>query len=260
MTCRLLSLSSEAMWPELLRFLENRDNPDQTVETDVRAMLDAVRKGGDSAVLEYVRRFDCPDMRPPRRVPAEDLEQAARDHGVTLNTVLQVAWALAVQYETGRDDVVFGTVVSGRSAAIAHIDRTVGLLINTVPVRVRLRPGDALRDTLHRVRDEQTRLAEHQHLGLAEIQQVCGVETLFDTLLVFEHPLDLTDADDDGSLEMRAVQEPDAPRCAIKCSALVRCVCRHSAREHPVVHHSSSSDNPYWWENGSRGSRTSSGR
>ena len=42
MTCRLLSLSSEAMWPELLRLLENRDNPDQTVETDVRAMLDAV--------------------------------------------------------------------------------------------------------------------------------------------------------------------------------------------------------------------------
>ena len=79
MTCRLLSLSSEAMWPELLRRLENRDNPDQTVETDVRAMLDAVRKGGDSAVLEYVRRFDCPDMRPPLRVPAEDLEQAARD-------------------------------------------------------------------------------------------------------------------------------------------------------------------------------------
>lgn len=145
------------------------------------------------------------------RDDTELLEQAARDHGVTLNTVLQVAWALAVQYETGRDDVVFGTVVSGRSAAIAHIDRTVGLLINTVPVRVRLRPGDALRDTLHRVRDEQTRLAEHQHLGLAEIQQVCGVETLFDTLLVFEHPLDLTDADDDGSLEMRAVQEPDAP-------------------------------------------------
>ena len=32
------------MWPELLRLLENRDNPDQTVETDVRAMLDAVRK------------------------------------------------------------------------------------------------------------------------------------------------------------------------------------------------------------------------
>ena len=71
MTCRLLSLSSEAMWPELLRLLENRDNPDQTVETDVRAMLDAVRKGGDSAVLEYVRRFDCPDMRPPLRVPAD---------------------------------------------------------------------------------------------------------------------------------------------------------------------------------------------
>ena len=67
------------MWPELLRLLENRDNPDQTVETDVRAMLDAVRKG-----RRQRRPRVCPAVRlsghaAPLRVPAEDLEQAARD-------------------------------------------------------------------------------------------------------------------------------------------------------------------------------------
>ena len=104
MTCRLLSLSSEAMWPELLRLLENRDNPDQTVETDVRAMLDAVRKGGDSAVLEYARRFDCPDMRPPLRVPAEDLEQAARDiPAESLDCIKQAADNIRAFHEAQKD-------------------------------------------------------------------------------------------------------------------------------------------------------------
>ena len=107
MTCRLLSLSSEAMWPELLRLLENRDNPNQTVETDVRAMLDAVRKGGDSAVLEYVRRFDCPDMRPPLRVPAEDLEQAARDiPAESLDCIKQAADNIRAFHEAQKESLM----------------------------------------------------------------------------------------------------------------------------------------------------------
>ena len=55
MTCRLLSLSSEAMWPELLRLLENRDNPDQTVETDVVHVLykgRIVKTAGPELALE----------------------------------------------------------------------------------------------------------------------------------------------------------------------------------------------------------------
>ena len=124
MTCRLLSLSSEAMWPELLRLLENRDNPDQTVETDVRAMLDAVRKGGDSAVLEYVRRFDCPDMRPPLRVPAEDLEQAARDiPAESLDCIKQAADNIRAFHEAQKDRSWFltrddGTILGQKIEAV----------------------------------------------------------------------------------------------------------------------------------------------
>lgn len=124
MTCRLLSLSSEAMWPELLRLLENRDNPDQTVETDVRAMLDAVRKGGDSAVLEYVRRFDCPDMRPPLRVPAEELEQAARDiPAESLDCIKQAADNIRAFHEAQKDRSWFltrddGTILGQKIEAV----------------------------------------------------------------------------------------------------------------------------------------------
>ena len=112
------------MWPELLRLLENRDNPDQTVETDVRAMLDAVRKGGDSAVLEYVRRFDCPDMRPPLRVPAEDLEQAARDiPAESLDCIKQAADNIRAFHEAQKDRSWFltrddGTILGQKIEAV----------------------------------------------------------------------------------------------------------------------------------------------
>ena len=124
MTCRLLSLSSEAMWPELLQLLENRDNPDQTVETDVRAMLDAVRKGGDGAVLEYVRRFDCPDMRPPLRVPAEDLEQAARGiPAESLDCIRRAADNIRAFHEAQKDRSWFltrddGTILGQKIEAV----------------------------------------------------------------------------------------------------------------------------------------------
>lgn len=48
MSCRLLSFSSETMWPELLRALAERDNPDHTAESDVRQMIEKVRKEGDA--------------------------------------------------------------------------------------------------------------------------------------------------------------------------------------------------------------------
>ena len=112
------------MWPELLQLLENRDNPDQTVETDVRAMLDAVRKGGDGAVLEYVRRFDCPDMRPPLRVPAEDLEQAARGiPAESLDCIRRAADNIRAFHEAQKDRSWFltrddGTILGQKIEAV----------------------------------------------------------------------------------------------------------------------------------------------
>jgi amino acid adenylation domain-containing protein/non-ribosomal peptide synthase protein (TIGR01720 family) len=115
--------------------------------------------------------------------------QYARTHGLTVNTVIQVVWALLLADLTGRDDVVFGATVSGRSPDIPGVQRVVGLLINTVPVRVRLRPGEPVSALLERVQREQAALLAHHHLGLQHI----GPE-LIDTAIVFEnYPLD-TDA------------------------------------------------------------------
>ncbi len=126
MTCRFLSLTSETLWPELLQMLADRGNPDQSVEADVRAMLDAVRKDGDAAVLGYVRRFDCPAMQPPLRVSPEAPEQAAESlPSESLNCIRQAADNIRAFHEAQKDRSWFltrddGTILGQK---ISPVDR-----------------------------------------------------------------------------------------------------------------------------------------
>ncbi|MFF7521834.1 amino acid adenylation domain-containing protein [Streptomyces pseudovenezuelae] len=128
------------------------------------------------------------------------LTARARSLGVTLNTFVQSAWAILLGRLTGRDDVVFGTTVSGRPAELPGVESMVGLFINTVPTRIRLRPADTVGRLLHEVQDGYAHLLDHHHLGLADIQRAVGVPELFDTLLVFEnYPVDPAAAGDGGA-------------------------------------------------------------
>ncbi|WNM31473.1 amino acid adenylation domain-containing protein [Streptomyces sp. Li-HN-5-11] len=115
------------------------------------------------------------------------LTALARSLGITVNTLVQTAWAILLSRTTGHDDVVFGATVSGRPGELPGVESMVGLFINTVPVRVRLRPDEPLRALLRRVQEAYVRLLDHQHLGLADIQRATGVTELFDTLVVFEN-------------------------------------------------------------------------
>ncbi|MFC4063100.1 amino acid adenylation domain-containing protein, partial [Planomonospora corallina] len=149
---------------------------------------------------------------PPHRVTAElgagltrELAALARSCSVTLNTVVQAAFGLLLAQLTGRDDVVFGGTVSGRPAELPGVERMVGLFINTLPVRVRLRPAEPLGDLLRRLRDEQAELLPHHHLGLTEIRR----GPLFDALLVMEnYPVD--PRTELGDLRLTAADVADA--------------------------------------------------
>jgi amino acid adenylation domain-containing protein len=115
------------------------------------------------------------------------LTALARGHGWTLNTLVQGVWGLLLASLTGRDDVVFGTTVSGRPPEIPGVEQMVGLFINTLPVRVVLDPSEPLTALFDRLQTQQTRLMDHQHLGLTDIQALSGHGSLFDTLLLFEN-------------------------------------------------------------------------
>ncbi|MEU6587507.1 amino acid adenylation domain-containing protein, partial [Nocardia sp. NPDC046763] len=125
------------------------------------------------------------------------LTKVAHDAGVTLNTVVQAAWGLLIGRSTDRDDVVFGATVSGRPPQLAGIETMIGLFLNAIPVRVRLSAGSTLTEVLRDLQQEQAALLDHHYVGLGEIQEIAGVDGLFDSLVVFaSFPVDEQSLDD----------------------------------------------------------------
>jgi non-ribosomal peptide synthetase component F len=145
----------------------------------------------------------------------------ARRQGVTLNTLIQAAWAILLGRLTGRNDVVFGITVAGRPPELAGIERMVGLFINTLPLRVKLPPGKSLRELLADVQESQSRLMAHQYLDLAEILGLVGLGKLFDTLVVFEsYPVDRERlAADAGGLQLTDIGGIDATHYPLSLAA-----------------------------------------
>ncbi|MFJ2652077.1 amino acid adenylation domain-containing protein, partial [Streptomyces sp. NPDC087420] len=115
------------------------------------------------------------------------LGELARAHGLTVNTLVQGAWALVLARLAGREDVVFGATVAGRPAELPGVESMIGLFINTLPVRVRLDGDRPLLDLLADLQARQSVLMSHQHVGLQEINQWVGAGAVFDTLVVYEN-------------------------------------------------------------------------
>ncbi|MCA1568667.1 MAG: amino acid adenylation domain-containing protein, partial [Acidobacteria bacterium] len=118
------------------------------------------------------------------------LQHLARQHRLTLNTLLQGSWALLLSRYSGERDIVFGTVVSGRPADLAGVESTVGLFINTLPVRIQVEPEAGLFEWLKRLQEQQAEMRQYEHSPLVEVQRWSDVENgvpLFDSYIVFEN-------------------------------------------------------------------------
>jgi natural product biosynthesis luciferase-like monooxygenase protein/non-ribosomal peptide synthase protein (TIGR01720 family) len=134
------------------------------------------------------------------------LQQLGREHALTLNTWVAGAWALVIGQATGKRDVLFGAVVSGRPPQLRDVERTPGVFVNTLPVRVAADPGEALLPWLARLQAQQTEARDYEYTPLGQVQTWSAVPAgapLFDVLFIYEnYPVETAPPSDGSGLRI----------------------------------------------------------
>lgn len=117
------------------------------------------------------------------------LRRRSREARITLDVLLQGAWALLLHRYSGEPDVLFGVARDVRPPALAHAGEIAGLLINILPVRIRVDPEAELVPWLEGLRETQLGACEYGHTPLVRVHgwsEVPREAPLFETLLVLD--------------------------------------------------------------------------
>src|SRR2546421_5177634 len=148
------------------------------------------------------------------------VHRAAMRNGLTVNTLVQGAWALLLARYSGERDVLFGTTVSGRPPELPGVESMVGMFINTVPTRVTVRNGQPTREWLRELQARESEARRFDFTALSQLQALSGVSgNLFDSAVVFEnYPFDDTAGAEEG-LRVRDVRAVDPTNFPLTLSA-----------------------------------------
>jgi amino acid adenylation domain-containing protein len=137
------------------------------------------------------------------------LRAFARQHQLTLNTIVQGGWSLLLGRYSNEADVVFGATVSGRPAALTEVESMVGLFINTLPVRVQLSSEAELLPWLKQLQTQQADLHQYEYSPLVQVQTWSDVPRgmpLFESILVFDnYPVNPNLRQGNSDLQIRQV-------------------------------------------------------
>ncbi|PMB38310.1 non-ribosomal peptide synthetase, partial [Fischerella thermalis CCMEE 5319] len=118
------------------------------------------------------------------------LQSVAKQHQLTLNTLVQGAWALLLSRYSGQEDVVFGSVTSGRPPTLAKAESMVGLFINTVPIRVQVSPEELLLPWLEKIKEQLVEVRQYEYCPLVKVQGWSEIPkglSLFESIVVFQN-------------------------------------------------------------------------
>lgn len=127
------------------------------------------------------------------RIPeslTSSLRHLVSSHDLTMNTLIEGAWALLLSRYNDEEDILYGTTRSCRRSSIAGAESMIGLLINTVPVRIRIGKQTKMIDWLKQLREQNSQMREYIHPPLYEIQNWSDIthgSPLFESLVVFEN-------------------------------------------------------------------------
>lgn len=122
------------------------------------------------------------------KVTSSELEKIAKDNQLTFNALFQTAWGVLLQKFNNTDDVVFGTVCSGRPPQLEGVEDMVGLFINTLPLRVKSEAGNTFIELAANVGEHIFSSTEFDYLPLYEIQQLSELKSrLVNHVVAFEN-------------------------------------------------------------------------
>ena len=134
---------------------------------------------------------------------------------MTLGTLIQVSWSVLLSRYSGQDDVLFGATRACRHSSVDGAESMVGLLINTVPMRVQLPPGLPVLQCLKKVRADWVAMRAYEHTPLRDIQAWSGFgpeRPLVENILVVEnHTLGERLASLGGDREFQIFERGDYP-------------------------------------------------
>ncbi|WGU93924.1 non-ribosomal peptide synthase/polyketide synthase [Paenibacillus dendritiformis] len=143
------------------------------------------------------------------------IERVARQQQVTLNTFMQTVWGLVLQVYNNSEDVVFGSVVSGRPAEIPGIESMIGLFINTIPVRIQGKAEETVADILRKTQDQALASGAYETFPLFEIQSLSEQKRdLINHIMVFENypmeeQIEQVVGGDKEALKIANIQSPE---------------------------------------------------
>lgn len=168
--------ASEAFWREALRGFTaptplGADTLGRLADPGLRAPLGRARAILAGPQVASLRRF-------------------ARRHRLAVNTLCQGGWALLLSRYSGREDVLYGAVVSGRSADLESVEAIVGMFVNTLPVRASTHPAARVLPWLTDLQERFRRTREHEHCSLSQIQgwsDLTAGSPLFESLLAVQN-------------------------------------------------------------------------
>jgi hypothetical protein len=118
------------------------------------------------------------------------LRDFAQARHVTVNTLIQAAWALMISQYTGEADILFGITVAGRPTALSQAESMIGLFINTIPIRISVRPRETVVAWLRQMQLDQIAAQQYAYTALVKIQGESAVPSqlpLFESIVVFEN-------------------------------------------------------------------------
>ncbi|NRS16242.1 amino acid adenylation domain-containing protein [Brevibacillus sp. HB1.4B] len=167
--------------------------------TDAELFWKKNLKGMTSSTLEWAQASrknisaDEPPYSQERFIVSPEVSSAllslSKKYHLTPYTLVQGAWALLLHHYSGKEDVVFGTIFSGRSIAMMEVEHSVGLFFNILPIRVSIEQNMRFLSWLQNMQSKVVETSQYEYTPLKKIYEWCDIprdRLLFDSYLVSE--------------------------------------------------------------------------